>query len=401
MDPSALPPEVYADDQRTTVVGSVVFMIMLTSAVVGLRLYTRTRVITLLGIDDILAAVALLATTGCGIAIALMTTRGLGRHVALLTLYEVTEYMHMFYVSIVFYNIALLAIKMSFLCQYYRILAVPRMRRMYAVAMVIVGAWSTSQLFIASFQCLPVEGFWDKSVKARCIPNQPQWYVNAAGNIATDIAILTLPLPIFWQLALPRKQKLILIGIFSLGFFTVAISVVRIQFLSVPKDFTWANVESSLWSLGEISSAVVTACLPTLRPLMTKLFPRIFTKYSLHSHQTDTQLTKPTRAYSSLPKPHLQDMEKGRIESDTSSARSTHLKDDRSGAHSASPYQQHGHASQSTETIFGLASVREDVITPVRSTFSPTSLRPTWTSSSQAGPYKKGERNLERSGTPF
>lgn len=124
----------------------------------------------------------------------------------------------MFYISIVFYSIALLLIKLAFLFQYYRIMAVPRIRRIYAVAIVLVGAWATAQILIAAFQCLPVEGFWDSTVKAQCIPTQPQWYVNAAGNIATDVAVLVLPLPIFWHLSLPRKQKLLLMGIFSLGF---------------------------------------------------------------------------------------------------------------------------------------------------------------------------------------
>ncbi|CCF31928.1 hypothetical protein CH063_04407, partial [Colletotrichum higginsianum] len=147
------------------------------------------------------------------------------------------------------------------------------MRRVYAIALLIVGAWSTSQLFISALQCIPVSGFWDKGVKAKCIPNQPQWYINAAGNIITDVAVFALPMPIFWHLSLPRKQKILLIGIFSLGFFTVAISIVRIRFLNIPADFTWANVDASLWSIGEISSAVTCACLPTLRPLLTKLFP--------------------------------------------------------------------------------------------------------------------------------
>ncbi|KAK1640116.1 hypothetical protein BDP81DRAFT_446493 [Colletotrichum phormii] len=412
---TTIPPEVYQDDRRTTVVASVVFCILFVTAMVGLRIYTRTRVIVLFGIDDILAVVALLATTGCGIAIALMTNYGLGRHIVVLKPADIVKYMHMFYISIVFYNIALLAIKLSFLCQYYRIMAVPRMRRIYALALLVVGAWSTSQVFIAAFQCLPVEGFWDKSVVSLCIPNQPQWYVNAAGNIITDVAVFTLPLPIFWHLSLPRKQKALLMGIFSLGFFTVAISIVRIQYLSTPADFTWKNVDASLWSIGEISSAVTCACLPTLRPLLTKMFPGLTSRVnitSLHSNQTDTRPVThaaATRPYSNLPKSFPRgDAEKGSTTgSGVSSERSSHLNNNNSnkddGGSSvtyggSSPYQHHmgHHANESSDTIFGLVSVRGDSITPVKSNFGPLSPRPAWTASTSTTSYP-----VRRDGTPF
>ncbi|KAJ0376402.1 hypothetical protein COL26b_005409 [Colletotrichum chrysophilum] len=239
-------------------------------------------------------------------------------------------------------------------------MAVPKMRRIYAVAIVVVGAWAVSQLLIATFTCIPVEGFWDKTIKAYCIPNQPQWYVNAAGNIATDVAVFALPLPIFWHLSLPRKQKLLLMGIFSLGFFTVAVSIVRTKYLSIQQDFTWTNVEASLWSLGEISSAVTCACLPTLRPLMTKLFPRMMARvnYSLHSDTRgtrDTRGTFPTSAYPpAIVKP---DVEMATTESAVSSARSSHAKEDKSATH-VSPYSNQ-HQTASTESIFGLASPHE------------------------------------------
>ncbi|KDN65945.1 hypothetical protein CSUB01_02637 [Colletotrichum sublineola] len=308
---ASVPPTGLDDDKRMTVVGSAVFCILFTTAMVSLRIYTRTRIIRLLGIDDYLAVASLLATVSCGAVIALIC-----------------------------YNIAIMCIKLSFLCQYYRVMAVPRLRKIYAVALLVVGAWSTSQLFISALQCLPISGFWDKSVEAKCIPNQPQWYVNAAGNIITDIAVFALPMPVFWHLKLPQKQKILLMGIFSLGFFTVTISI------------------ASLWSLGEISSAIICASLPTLRPLLAKLFPALMSRVnisSIPSHPTETQHTQPMRAYSSLPKPR--DMERGIADSAGSSARSSHIRDDRLAIYGL-PYNLH--TKESDEIIFGLASVLED-----------------------------------------
>jgi len=107
---------------------------------------------------------------------------------------------------------------MGFLFQYYRVLAVQHMRMVYIVAMFIVGGWALSQTFVGIFTCTPIKGFWDKSIESTCIPNLPQWYINAAGNIITDIAVFCLPLPAIWKLNLAKPQKLLLLGIFCLGF---------------------------------------------------------------------------------------------------------------------------------------------------------------------------------------
>lgn len=116
------------------------------------------------------------------------------------------------------YCCSLMFIKLSFLFQYYRVLAVQHMRKVYLVAIFIVGGWALSQVLIGIFMCTPIEGFWDNTVKAKCIPNFPQFYINAAGNIVTDLAVFIMPLPALWKLVLPKAQKYFLVGIFSLGF---------------------------------------------------------------------------------------------------------------------------------------------------------------------------------------
>lgn len=109
-------------------------------------------------------------------------------------------------------------IKLCFLFGYYRVLAVQHMRIVYIAAIVIVGAWSLSQVFVGIFICTPIQGFWNTSIESKCIPNIPQWYINAAGNIITDVAVFLLPLPALWKLTLPKQQKMLLLGIFCLGF---------------------------------------------------------------------------------------------------------------------------------------------------------------------------------------
>ena len=51
------------------------------------------------------------------------------------------------------------------------------------------------------------------------------------------------------------------------------ISVVRITSLRASitnTDVTWTAPETVLWSLGEVSCAIICVCVPTLRPLVTR-----------------------------------------------------------------------------------------------------------------------------------
>lgn len=73
-----------------------------------------------------------------------------------------------------------------------------------------------------------------------------------------------MPFSLLKRLNLPRQQRLLLFAIFGLGFFTVAISVLRIS--------------TSAWGIGELCSGITCACLPTLRPLLKGHFPALGTR---------------------------------------------------------------------------------------------------------------------------
>jgi hypothetical protein len=118
----------------------------------------------------------------------------------------------------------LTAIKIAFLLQYYRILTTQRMRRIIIGALAFVALWSISQLLVTIFTCTPIEKFWKPEVNGTCIPNLPFWYINAAGNILTDVIVFVTPLPALGSLNLKKPQKLMLLGIFSLGFFVSYLS---------------------------------------------------------------------------------------------------------------------------------------------------------------------------------
>ncbi|KAK0667334.1 hypothetical protein QBC41DRAFT_374776 [Cercophora samala] len=261
------------ESQAGVVIAVVTLCLAVATTAVGLRSYSRATLIRQFGMDDWAAIVALLLAMGSGGMVASNTIYGHGRHIEVVDMSIFWKYMRTFYTSIVLYNGSLTAIKITFLLQYWRILGTPQMRKVVMIAGVIVALWSISQLLVVIFTCVPIHRFWLPETPGTCIPNLPFWYINAAGNIVTDIIVFVVPLPALSKLNLKKNQKVALISIFCLGFFTCAISVIRIQYLKLTADTTWDNVASSLWSVGELCSGITCACLPTLRPLVAKIFP--------------------------------------------------------------------------------------------------------------------------------
>lgn len=89
-------------------------------------------------------------------------------------------------------------------------------------------------------------------------------------NLLTDVLILCLPIPMVWGLNTTKAQKVTLTGIFLLGVFVCAISIVRISKISELAavnydDVTWGLVDVYFWTTLEVSVGITSACLPTLR----------------------------------------------------------------------------------------------------------------------------------------
>lgn len=122
-----------------------------------------------------------------------------------------------FYFSILFYQLSLSAAKISICLTYLRIFVAQHLRLACWIMLGIVGVTCTWISMSAIFLCFPPAAFWDKSIDGHCMNKLIVWFTNAGLNIATDFALLILPMPMLSHLQLPRKQKIGLIVVFSLG----------------------------------------------------------------------------------------------------------------------------------------------------------------------------------------
>ncbi|KAM5383747.1 hypothetical protein ACJZ2D_001736 [Fusarium nematophilum] len=175
-----------------------------------------------------------------------------------------------FYAAIVLYNLGMNIVKISFLLFYRRIFPEDHMRKICIGLLIFVGLWTITQILTLCLSCLPLTVIVP-SMHGHCLDTMPVWFFSAAMSIITDFIIFLVPLPSVAKLNLPVKQKVALLALFCLGFFTCTISVIRIFTLKAAietTDPTYDLSSAAMWSAAELSISIIIASLPTLRPLV-------------------------------------------------------------------------------------------------------------------------------------
>jgi hypothetical protein len=144
------------------------------------------------------------------------------------------------WVSLLCYVLTLSLTKVSICLLYLTIFTFEWARRAcYAVLAIVIitNLWAIAVTFT---YCIPLEATWDPTVKASFCQNQETWWGNSGLAsllprpslsfsvltstrttsliIATDLLIFLLPIPFVLPLKLPRRQKVIVVGVFAVGF---------------------------------------------------------------------------------------------------------------------------------------------------------------------------------------
>ncbi|KAL9625387.1 MAG: hypothetical protein Q9160_000450 [Pyrenula sp. 1 TL-2023] len=208
---------------------------------------------------------------------------GTAKHFQLDPMGSIRKIQIMVYVLEMLYGISLTLTKLSILLLFRSLFP----GRDMVIATNIIGAfviiWCIAQVTVAIFNCNPIHGFWDVMVKSTCIESFHFLVGNAVPNIVVDIVIICLPIRKVWNLQMSTRSKISVTCIFLLGIFVVIVSGLRIYFSVTTSQQT--NPGVALWTGVEVNVAVVCACLPTIRPVLSYLFPTAL-KSALSSKKT-------------------------------------------------------------------------------------------------------------------
>lgn len=187
-----------------------------------------------------------------------------------------------------------MASKTSILIFYLRLFTntqqVPRVASWIVLGIVNIGGIILT--FFTTFQCDPVPAAFNYySGLTNCYPMIIVFICSSPMNIVTDLAILLLIIPVLTTITLPKRQKVCLVFTYSLGIFVLIVDIVRVSYLvqtltgaakapgapfrtyDETRDGSWNTSLTYMWSAVDVNISIVCACIPTLKPLVNKVFP--------------------------------------------------------------------------------------------------------------------------------
>ncbi|KAI1210833.1 uncharacterized protein F4807DRAFT_420557 [Annulohypoxylon truncatum] len=145
----------------------------------------------------------------------------------------------------------------------------------------LLGAWSISFFFANLFICYPVTALIEPFYGKKCINRTGVFLSTLVTDLIFDVLILAMPIPVVLRLHLPLRDRLGVLGMFLLGAIVVAVSIARLvqllevnsQYLYYATDETYYTSPAFFWANIELAIAVISACLPTLKPVLVYFFP--------------------------------------------------------------------------------------------------------------------------------
>jgi hypothetical protein len=147
----------------------------------------------------------------------IVIAHGLGKHAKRVS---TADQIIFFKLLLAFENIyvtAVMLIKLALLSMYLRIFPSQRFRLISALIAAVVIGWWIAICAVCIFQCHPIKKAWLPWIDGTCINLKASFIGNAIPNIATDVAILCLPVGQIVKLQVNMAQKLSLLVIFLLG----------------------------------------------------------------------------------------------------------------------------------------------------------------------------------------
>ncbi|KAH0175194.1 hypothetical protein KCU67_g370, partial [Aureobasidium melanogenum] len=183
-------------------------------------------------------------------------------------------YLKAVFASCFFFDIGLFMPKASITAFYWWL--IPKMFKNLRVLLLIVtiylGFAATTSFFVDLLLCSPIHYNWslDYDEQGRSIWNSYRdFWIEWMLNFSTDVFLFCIPFFIIKSLKLRQRQKFGLIGVFSLGLITMAISFARFMIYTV-SDYDLGDNDGAVMCTAEMCTSLIVASLPGLKVLITR-----------------------------------------------------------------------------------------------------------------------------------
>ncbi|KAL1652907.1 hypothetical protein SLS61_004527 [Didymella pomorum] len=154
-------------------------------------------------------------------------------------------------------------------------------RRLIRYTLVFNTIYGFIFTIIAIVPCLPVSYYWtnwSEETRGQCVDINALVWANAAISIVLDVWMLAIPLYEVFRLQMSWRKRFSVALMFFVGTFVTIVSMIRLRFLVVfarGNNPTWDQANVVNWSNIEINVGIICACLPTVRVMLTRAFPKV------------------------------------------------------------------------------------------------------------------------------
>ncbi|CAG1969855.1 unnamed protein product [Fusarium graminearum] len=241
---------------------------------VGLRIYTRSRILHSVGPDDYLVMAALILQIIYSAFVTAGTKYGVGRRFndignpdAYFKAVELEVYSQV--AGILLIGVGKCAVGIF-------LLRIVRNRFQKSFIWAFLAGTVGITLFasvVVVVQCYPAESTWDKRVPGTCwIDFSKVGLTVGSWFVIADFAFAILPWFVIWELNMKRKEKITVACGLSLGIFAGVCGIVRTVALDGlnANEYIYDTVDMLIWSATESTATIMCSSIPVLRPLYVR-----------------------------------------------------------------------------------------------------------------------------------
>ncbi|KAL2701264.1 hypothetical protein AAEP93_008083 [Penicillium crustosum] len=215
------------------------------------------------------------------IEVDLIMSYGWGKHMWNVSLEDLMEFNKRLLVNTLTYLICPCITKMAILSVLFQISPARVYRYLVVAVAVAIFAYTLTLCIITGGPCNPLH-----AGTTACLENVA--LSQAVLNIASDLAVIAIPIPTIHSLHFSAKQKLTVGCLLALGSGVIICSIARLPYvllLGKTADTTYTEAILGVWSLVEVNLGIICACAMRFRRLIAVYLPRL-SLFSSRSHGT-------------------------------------------------------------------------------------------------------------------
>ncbi|KAK7185636.1 hypothetical protein PSPO01_08322 [Paraphaeosphaeria sporulosa] len=266
-------PQIVAGNAAVQALGCLVFFA---------RVYSRAVLIGTWKSEDWVLSVAWLLATGYSICQYGQVNHGSGHHLAATPMNEAITSQKYAFAAQCILMLAIPMPKVSMCLSYLRIFYsdVPGRRLIYGL-LVLLALTMVPTVIENFFTCRPLSLYWNEFRPAgKCLKDLPMLYIHGSLNLFIDIALMSILIPRILKLKVTKQQKWALVGIVLLGSLAVVAGIVRMVKVGTILnrhniDPPWDMYDVSIWTSTEIYVTLICAAAPGIKPLISKVLPKL------------------------------------------------------------------------------------------------------------------------------